>query len=439
MPTAIDDILSEVLRLLAERAGMAAESCGVPSVAHALRTRITATEAASSQDYLRCLQVDPAEVQELIEELVVPETWFFRDMIAFRCLARQLELARAGNPATFRVLSAGCSTGEEVYSLAIALRRAGFEPTQFLVLGTDVSRRSLDLAQKGAFAARSFREGDETIGALYRQWGANNGESWQIRQELQAGVEFRWENLAQLEYLAGASPFQVIFCRNVLIYFHAEARRTAVRNLRRLLARDGLLFSAPAEARIFSEAGFGSLGSECPFAFRRPDAAESVAAVQWPKANSPPLTGGSAPLPPASSPPVRSLALPVPTRRNDGDAQRPNTVAAAIPVEVLQPAILQAAEQAADDGRLEEADALCSQVLSRDPASAGAHYLRGVILQAQGGFDEAQRSLEKALYLDPRHYQALVHMMLLAEQRGDRQAAANFRRRAQRAALPETQ
>ena len=75
--------------------------------------------------------------------------------------------------------------------------------------------------------------------------------------------------------------------------------------------------------------------------------------------------------------------------------------------------LLHAAREAADNGRLEEADALCGQVLSRDPASAEAHYLRGVVRQAQGQFSEAQRSLEKALYLDPRHYEALVHMMLL--------------------------
>ena len=84
-------------------------------------------------------------------------------------------------------------------------------------------------------------------------------------------MEFRWGNLAQPEFLAGEPPFEVVFCRNVLIYFHAEARRMAVGHLHRLLSPDGLLCSAPAEARIFSEAGFRSLGSECPFAFRHQD------------------------------------------------------------------------------------------------------------------------------------------------------------------------
>ena len=97
-------------------------------------------------------------------------------------------------------------------------------------------------------------------------------------------------------------------------------------------------------------------------------------------------------------------------------------------------AILHAARQAANNGRLEEADALCGQILSLDPANTEAHYLRGVVFQAQGLLSEAQRSLEKALYLDPKHYQALVHMMLLSEQRGDPNATANYQRRARQAA-----
>ena len=101
--------------------------------------------------------------------------------------------------------------------------------------------------------------------------------------------------------------------------------------------------------------------------------------------------------------------------------------------------MLHAAQLAADNGRLEEADALCGRILSLDPSSTEAHYLRGVVFQAQGLFSEAQRSLEKALYLDPRHYQALVHMMLLSEQRGDQSAMANYRRRAQQAAQREAE
>ncbi len=220
----------------------------------------------------------------------------------------------------------------------------------------------------------------------------------------------------------------MIFCRNVLIYFHAEARRTAVGNLRRLLAPDGLLWSAPAEARIFSEAGLCSLGSECPFGFRHDEPA-SGAEISSPLAK--PIISRSVSEDKIRTGSVSESVIPLPRSRVGFRSDAP------APREFAAQTILAAAEQAADNGRLEEADALCSQVLSRDPASAAAHYLRGVVRQAQGAFGEAQRSLERALYLDPRHYQALVHMMLLAQQRGDQPAATNYRRRAEQAAPPE--
>jgi chemotaxis protein methyltransferase WspC len=442
MSTALDDTLSQVLRLLAKRAGMASESLGDASILHALRKRISASGAVSPQDYLRRLAVDPAEFQELLEDLVVPETWFFRDALAFRCLARRLDATRSLNHAVVRVLSVGCSTGEEVYSLAIALREAGLQPAQFFILGTDVSRRWLDLAQKGRFTPRSFRERDETLSARCERWCERVGESWQVCDELHAGVEFHRGNLAQGDFLVDMPPFDVIFCRNVLIYFHAEARRTAIGHLKRLLSPDGLVCSAPAEARIFSEAGFCSIGRECPFAFRRQDELADVpgaAPGRWPlQAQSQPLSNASTLLPLTPSRPVVSVMSPSPGP-DDADVCRATSAGKTTQEEVAGHAILHAAQQAADNGRLEEADALCGQVLSRDPASAEAHYLRGVVRQAQGLMGEAQRSLEKALYLDPKHYQTLVHLMLLATERGDQPAAANYRRRAQQVASPEAQ
>ena len=100
----------------------------------------------------------------------------------------------------------------------------------------------------------------------------------------------------------------------------------------------------------------------------------------------------------------------------------------------LEHNILEAARQAADNGRLEEAEKLCGEILTREPTNIEALYLHGVVLQARGMLNEAQRSLEKALYLDPKHYQALVHMILVSEQRGDANATANYRRRAGQAA-----
>ena len=94
---------------------------------------------------------------------------------------------------TIRILSVGCSTGEEVYSLAISLREAGFDPSQFQVLGTDLSRRSLELARSGELQLRSFREPDDEDRRDVRPVVRASWRSWRVRDELHNGVEFRWE------------------------------------------------------------------------------------------------------------------------------------------------------------------------------------------------------------------------------------------------------
>ena len=420
MSVPIDTILPEVLRLLAVQAGMAAESFGTAAIAHALHKRIAAAATASADDYLRRLAAEPAEFQELLEELVVPETWFYRDPPAFRCLARRIGNASLPRGERLRVLCVACSTGEEVYSLAITLREAGLAPEQFYVVGADISRRALDLARKGAYPPRSFRERNEEIAALCHRWCEPLGESRQVRDELRAGVEFcRGQLWRRPEFLAGVPPFHVIFCRNVLIYFHAEARRIAVGRLQELLRPEGLLCSAPVEARIFSEAGFSTFGSECPYAFmlREENVANGKCRLALPDCR---LS-------------LRESVAALPEQK----ATIAEPAAKQIPEEPSNRAALQAAKQAADEGRLNDADTLCAEVLLHEPASAEAHYLHGVVRQARGAIAEAQRSLEKALYLDPKHYQALVHMMLLAEQHGDHRAAENYRRRAQELASPE--
>lgn len=432
-----DEILPEVFQLLRDRAGINPESLGNPGILHALRRRMAAAGSPSPRSYAQRLASDPAEFQELLEDLVVPETWWFRDRSTFQALAAHLDALRGSPEGIVRVLSVACSTGEEVYSLAIALHEAVLAPPRSWLLGTDVSRRSLELAKKGEYSSRSFREPDLPAGMRDR-WCRRQDSSWQVSDELQAGVEFRWANLAQPDFLADEPPFQVIFCRNVLIYFDAKARARAVRHLHRLLSPEGVLWSASAEAPIFSEAGFSSLGRKCPFAFRREDRSVDAPRIAMPSG----LQGAEPTRPQPNdsrlgAPATSRPSIPMAPWLSEGNDARTSANPAAVAEEASRRLLLQAAQRAADDGRLGEADALCNQVLSFNPANAEAHYLSGVVRQAQGMPQEARRSLEKALYLDPKHYRALLHLMLLAEQQGDHLAAANYRRRVQQAAPQE--
>ena len=147
MPLTNDHIPNEVCQLLRDRAGMDPDLFGVQGIAYAFDKRIAASGAESPQDYVNRLTSDTAEFQELLEDLLVPETWMFRDALAFSSLGRYFDAWLSGHREPIRVLSVACSTGEEVYSLAISLREAGFDPSQFQILGIELSRRALELCK----------------------------------------------------------------------------------------------------------------------------------------------------------------------------------------------------------------------------------------------------------------------------------------------------
>lgn len=431
-----EEYLTEVCRLLDRHAGFQKDSLGAQAVAHAVRRRIAASGAEDAADYLRLILRDPAEFQELVEEVVVPETWFFRDESAFRALSRHVGDWREATGDAYRVLSVACSTGEEVYSLAMALRDAGLDAAKFRVLGVDLSRRSIEAARQGVFPGRSFRDLGPALAALRERWFRREGQSWQAGDVIRVGVEFRCDNLARREFLAGEPPFDAVFCRNVLIYLHAAARQEAIRHLHRLLKPGGLVCAAPAEASIFSQAGFLRFGGDCPFAFQRPDRLADSPVAPPPYSDERPRTVARTTAPSPPRVPVAPAPVAAAPR---GAGTRPVVVPPAAPAEVPGPALLAAARAAADGGRLEEADRLCGDLLAHDPADTEAHCLRGVVQQARGMLAEAQRSFERALYLDPKHYQSLVHLMLLARERGDAAVAANYQRRARRAAPREAE
>jgi len=442
MNAAREECLAEIHRLLAEQAGLDLESLGRRSIAHAIDRRMERLGLESPRDFLDLLRADPSRFRQWLDDIVVLETWFFRDPQALDCLRSEAAKWRATGDHVYRVLSAACSTGEEPYSMAMALREAGLGPEQFRVVGADVSDRALGTAREAVYAPRSFRELAPPYRALCDRWCEPAEGMRRVRADIRSAVEFRWGNLARADFLAGEPPFQAVFCRNVLIYFHAEARRVALSNLLRLTCPGGLVCCAPAEARILSEAGLASLGSACPFAFRyegSPAATTRPASVARPTRPVEPCP--ATPSAPAKlRRPDRSPAQPASRVRGALSRATSGAGPAAPSVESAdepEPSVLQRARRAADLGQLEHAQALCDRMLAQNPASAEAHYLRGVIRQSQGAVVEARQWFEKTVYLDPKHYQALVHLMLLAEQGGDLAQAANYRRRAEDIASAE--
>ena len=411
---------TEVETLLATRLGFDIHTIG-PSVVEPL-VKQSMEEAGCSDPaaYVRLLAADSDAWDRLIDRVVIPETWFFRDLAPFELAANLIRAHTRRSPdRVLRVLSCPCSTGEEPYSLVMAMLNAGAQPESFAVDGVDVCGRALEFAQNGVFRARSFRENDLAYRTPYFSPAEREG-LWRLSASIAPLVRFRRGNMISPDFLQGEVPYDVVFCRNLLIYLHSEARLLAMAALRRLIAENGVLVLGHAEAAFARQHGFRPTGPPAAFAFIKKDSAQ-IAPKERP-ASRQNVPSSVSPRPPSV------LSSPAPT----APTARPSNGLAALPRNP-EVSLLMIARQLGDAGQLDEALRACTEHLQRVPDSAEGHFLLGVLHDALGHLELAVGSFRKVLYLDPAHREALLHLALKQEARGDGSGAALLRARARRA------
>ena len=378
-------------------------------VERAVRERMQKTGAVLRADY------DPqpggAEFDALVDLVVVPESWILRDPAVFQAALRGVQtrlLTQPGRPV--RVLSLPCAGGEEPYSLAMLLARAGIRPEHCRIDGIDLSHAAIARARAGRFTRNAFRGPDQGLRAHYF---TQDGDEYVIDQEPRAYVGFEQGNLFDLDPLRHGR-YDIMFCRNLLIYFDAATQERAAARLDALLADDGLLLAGYAEAPALARFGFVPHTQRESFVLRKPG--WHAAARVRPGTRSGVGAAVRAALRPAAPhAPVPGAAQPVAPARAPDHAH-----------------VLAEAKRHADAGRLGEADRACRAALALRADDPQAWFLLGLTEEVAGRPLDAERSWRRCLYLDPDHYEALCALALLLEGRGDA-AAAPLRRRAARA------
>jgi chemotaxis protein methyltransferase CheR len=370
-------------------------ACGLTlarSLRRSLETALTrASEARGLEPdaFLRNLLLrESAAVESFIEHAVIGETYFFRHPEQLRALAR---LAQAHAGPFFHVWSAGCASGEEPYSIAMALLASGMPEGRFRVLATDVSGRALQRAREGAYGPWSLRRIEPE---LEKRFLVARDEQLSVVPLVRRTVDFRRHNLAV--DVPPAQGFAAVFCRNVLIYFPPELVRDVLLRFIEALAPGGLLFVSPAEVPLTNGLGLETVDAEGSVALRVPTAgvtrpAPAVARLERPR---------PVPVPPRRI--ISALPLPMPEPVPPPPVARVEAPASADP--------LARALDAARAGRFEEAEALARE------AAKGlvpeAYLLLAMVAEGRGDLNGAVEAVRKALYLEPQL--ALGHATLVA-------------------------
>jgi chemotaxis protein methyltransferase WspC len=381
---------AEIVQLLRETIGLDPDSIGQPAVERAIQERQAANGLSDARAYSARVLTSKDELQALVESVVVAETWFFRDPGAFDALSavvRHGALPMAMEP--LRLLSVPSSTGEEPYSIAMALLDAGVPSARFQVDAMDVSQVALERAAAAVYGRNSFR-GAGTLGREHHFESASGGR--RVCERVRRQVRFRHGNLLASPFVPGRDRFDIIFCRNLLIYFDRPTQNRVVDELGALLKPEGLLFVGSSEGGLALSLGYVSAKLPMAFAFRR------APVLRPPR----PTPARPAPV----TPPLR--ALPV----------APAPVPAPVPPIEAPAHSLDDARRLANEGHFEEAVSVCEACLGAVGPSADLFCLLGIVRDALGRADEAEATLRKALYLDPRHEEAVTHLALLVERRG---------------------
>ena len=355
---------------LIDLAALVEHQSGMRMGANQMTSLVAALARLGHGDAAEVLRMANAEgrgsiiLEQLVGEVTIKETSFLRDAAQLNTIRWRelLEDSRRAGSRRLRVWSAACATGEEPFTLALLASDAlGDEGDAVEILGTDIAGAAVAHARRGRYHARALRHLDPA--QVARHFSREDGE-FAAAPHLREMVAFRQHNLARDAFPpGGGDPFDLILCRNVLIYFRPRV-------VERVMAS---FHSAQRPA------GTILLGSADRLCVPRTTArAVSVVKVRKPK----PASRGPQAL---DSPHARP-------RRRDLEARRRDPAGTAVP--------LAEAVRLADEGLLEEAAEAAYTVLRHDPMNAPAHYVSGTAELALGNGDAAVAALKRALYVD---------------------------------------
>jgi chemotaxis protein methyltransferase CheR len=450
---------------IARRLGLRFDDGKLTFLAEVLARRIGARriDAASYLDLLqRELEADD-ELRALALELTVGETYFFRHAEQFNALCQVVLPERASARAksrTLRLLSVGCASGEEPYTLAILVQKQGLEPAfKVEILGMDFNTDSLEKARRAVYSTWSLRE---TPPDVREHWFISQGQKFQLVASLREAVQFHEHNLVKPSAeLLPPGRYDVIFCRNVLMYFTPEHAADIVERLTRALLPGGYLFLGHAETLRGLSHSFHLRHTHNTFYYQRKDVLPEQEAAASPAHDQSPWAAHAAPAANGewvdtwlqavqrSSDRIRTLsdarpeqpqAAPqavVPTLLGRNDLRQPlellqseryaealSSLPEAPAAEPADPtALLLRAALLTHQGDLHPAEAACRKLLQQDELNAGAHYLLALCFERRENLLVAAEHDRTAVYLDAGFAMPHLHLGLMARRRRDSQLA----------------
>jgi len=393
--------LSTIAALLAQHAGIAFGPHTGDALVRATR-RVMAQHTLADLDQLAArLRVDPACFASLLDEVTVGETYFFRNPEQFELVRTGLLPAlrrMRGEQHVLQIWSAGCATGEETYSLAMVLDGEG-ALDRARVLGTDIAQGALTKARAARYREWSLRGLDPRI---EQRWLVAEGDRWRVCERIRRGVHFSQLNLAEPCYPSpqlGIWAFDLIFCRNVLIYLDPATIAAVERRLFDALAPGGFLIVGPSDPMPGKHAPFEVRITEHGLCYSRPSVPERDLALAELAGWMPAPAFEPAPQP---APIERTTAVPPEPREAIDELGAIDAVPGASSARSYgsHGSLAELVRASWRERGAGEGLHACERALLREAMNAELHYLHAVLLLDLARDADALAAVRRALYLD---------------------------------------
>jgi chemotaxis protein methyltransferase CheR len=445
--------------LLARRMGLQFEDAKLDFLADVLRERMEALSCSTFASYeQRLAGSGPDEVRALAGRLTVAETYFFRYWNHFRAFAEVVMPARAAAPGFHKrlnVLSAGCASGEEPYSLAIMVREhlPSAASLELNIQAVDINPAVLERAVRGRYSNWSLRDTPKELSARHFR---PEGRDFQLSDAVRSMVVFEERNLVDdADAFWREGRFDVVFFRNVMMYFRPEVVAATVSRISRALSPGGYLFLGHAETLRGVSNDFHLRHTHETFYYQRRDGPPEIVRAAAPRAAPSDRLAAALDLadtswisaiqqasdriehltrePPTKAPRSPSSSTASTNRRPRADLgpafellrqERFAEAMEALPAEVKDATVdldaqLLRAVLLMNSGLLADAESMCGHILRSDELNAGAHYLMALCREHAGDRDAAVEHDRAAAYLDTGFAMPHLHLGLLVRRTGD--------------------
>lgn len=359
-------------------------------------------EHGFSQDavFAEILLSRPDTLREFCNEIYTPATWFFRHKPAFDFLeywlADQWLPAHQGDGRRLRVLSYPCASGEEVYSLMMTALDAGMKPEQLDIIGCDTRDYLLGQAGSGAYRESSFNPRD--IRECERYFNPYGPEDFVLHPDLTQHVSFVGKNPLEASRSKDVdATYDMIFCRNFLVYLAPEYRQRLIRHLMDRLSPEGLLFAGNSDNLPAIDGRFRLLGAKGSYAYT-----------------------------------FDASASPRPKKDASIESAEQTRVLPEDEVSYTREQTHRNACELAENGFYEEAEYICHEYLEKTGPSAEIFFLLGKIYDAEGQSEKSEAAFRKCVYLENGHPEAYDALAMISEKRGHIGHAEELRKRGTR-------